>query len=858
MNTRTVRHAWMIGSTVALVAAVSVVPCVVSAQSSDFEEIVVSFEVQRLLRTDLFVLYNGETIFLPLSETFRLLDLNTKVELTNHLAHGFFVSQNQRYEIDLKGLRARSHRGDFVLQAADFTTTQYELYLKVDRFNDLFGLGLQFDFSMLRVFMKLNTELPAWQKLQRKLTQNKLRRESAALRDVRELPMQRQYLSGGTMDWALSSNPLDKDHYYDVTIGAVALGGDLTVAASGNTVNGLTSDRISPRWHYHVQNNEWITQAELGKVSTSGPLARSFDGGLMTNRPQVQRTYFQTIRLNNYLGEGWEVELYIDNKLTDFMYTNQNGEYDFNIDIVYGSSLITLKMYGPNGELRTEEQFIAIPYNLIPKHAIEYTVAGGSIDQSRESGTFAQGSAYYGVLEYLTMGVATDIPVSTPDSSRVTVAADMTVQPLGNLTINTSFSPENEIGLAVNYSKFSAISLTAEAIRYFENPVRNFLGRDYSLSFAASAPIRVNGRYFGLRYNVLHEARRSVNTTSMSYGFSASLPYVSVSYLGRTKLSSNETRTSAASSSQLIVSPTFIRWIRPQMRIDYDHSRNRISGSALYLSKRLLRAVQATASFERNQLTRSNQVSVSVDLLTDFLGTTSRVTRSDNETRWSQLQRGSIQYDRGGRQVRFERRNQVGYGAAVVRPYLDRNYNGEYDGDDEYLPGLRAKVQGVGGRRMGREGVFYYDRLRAYDNYLVQIDEYSLDNPLLRPTHENFRVTVSPNMVTEIRVPVVMAGEINGAVARRTESGDVGVGGVRVMLYNVSKETVTEVTSFNDGEFYYLGLLPGQYRAYIDPEQVERYGYISVPAQIEFEVAPIDGGAVVSDINFVLTSSPTK
>lgn len=855
MNIRSFLHLPGVVRTGVLCGLLLAVASAPYAQEAEYEEIVVTFEVQRLLKTDLFVLYDGEAIYLPLVETFRLLDLNARTDVDNHVAYGFFISHNQRYEIDVRANRARTHLGEFPLTAGDCIETQYELYLRVELFNKLFGLDLEFDFSMLRVFMKLNKDLPAWQKLERRMAQKKLRRETVALRDVRELPLSRQYLAGGALDWTLSSNPLEDNHYYDLTAGGVVLGGDFTLEASGNTINGFSPDRLSPRWHYYVENNGWLTQAEAGRITTNGPLARSLDGALLTNRPQVQRKYFQTLRLNGYLGEGWEVELYVDNKLTDFMDTDQNGEYNFNLDIVYGSSLITLKMYGPNGEIRTEEQFIAIPYNLIPKNSVEYTVAGGSTDQGRETGTFAQGTAYYGVLDNLTAGLATDVPVSAEDSSELTVAADLTFQPLGNMTLNTSFSPNNEISLAANFTELSVVSLSAEATRYFENPIRNYVERDYSLSFSASAPIRYKGRHFGLRYNVLHEVRRDVNTTSMSYGLSASLPLISLNYLGRTKLSRNETRTTTTSNSQLIASPNFLRWVRPQFRIDYDHSRNEISRYSVFLSKRLFRIAQTTLSYERNELTGSDLISVTVDVFTDFLGLTSRVSRSDNQTRWNQLQRGSIQYDHAARNVRFERRNQVGYGAAVVRPYLDRNYNGEYDASDEYLPGLRAKIEGVGGQPTGKDRVYYYDRLRAYDNYLVQIDEYSLDNPLLKPTHENFRVAVSPNMVTEIRVPIVMAGEINGGVKRETELGKVGVGGVRVLLYNLSKETVTEVTSFNDGEFYYLGLIPGQYRAYVDPAQLEQYGYHSIPAQIEFEVAPIEGGAVVNDINFVLTAA---
>jgi hypothetical protein len=372
--------------------------------------------------------------------------------------------------------------------------------------------------------MKLDKDLPAWQRLQRKLAQQKLRRETVALQDVRRLPLNRHNLAGGTLDWTVSSNPLEDDYFYDLTAGGMNLGGDLTIADSGTAGRGFESERFNPKWHYYFEDFNWITQAEVGDVITSGPLARSLDGGRVTNRPQVQRTYFQTLRLNGYLGEGWEVELYVDNRLTDFMYTDQNGEYNFNVDIVYGSSLITLKMYGPNGEIRTEEQYVTIPYNLIPRNAIEYTLAAGQATRGRETGWFTQASGYYGVLENLTAGVAADLPVAEADSSQFTAAVDLTYQPLGNLTINSAFAPDYKASVAMNYSQLSVLSLNAEATRYFENPIRNITNREYSLSFSASAPLRIKGRYFGLRYNVLHEARPSTQTTSMSYGLSAGLP----------------------------------------------------------------------------------------------------------------------------------------------------------------------------------------------------------------------------------------------------------------------------------------------------------------------------------------------
>ena len=103
-----------------------------------------------------------------------------------------------------------------------------------------------------------------------------------------------------------------------------------------------------------------------------------------------------------------------------------------------------------------------------------------------------------------------------------------------------------------------------------------------------------------------------------------------------------------------------------------------------------------------------------------------------------------------------------------------------------------------------------------------------------------------------------MGGEVNGFVRRKTAQGDVGLGGIRITFVNLSRETVTTVTTFSNGEYYYLGLLPGKYRAYIDPEQLERYGYATEPGDIQFELEQVEGGAIVSDLDFLLVPKDTQ
>jgi hypothetical protein len=852
-----------IGSCVVLLVAFCLVIAAVDgaaqSQAPSFEEIVITFEVQRLSSQDMFVQYDGETVFLPLLAVFSTLDIAVERDQKEQVIRGFIISDKNRYEIDLKNFTVRSARGEFSLQPSDFSLSSTEFYLRVDLFETLFGLPMDFDFSLLRVFMPLNKEFPAYQQLLRKAKRQKLMQQKTALRDVRELPYRREYAKGGVADWVVGTNPLEKDgQYYNVNVGGMLAGGDFYVGVAGDSRDRFDEDQLRYRWHYFLDRSPYITQVDLGEVYTTGTLGRRMTGAAVTNRPQVQRKYFQTVEISGYAGENWEIELYVDGRLEDFSMTDARGEYSFMVNVYYGASTIQLKMYGPNGEVRVEDGYVRIPHTLIPKNELEYHVSVGQADIRSESREYVQAGSYYGILSRLTAGVSGEIPLSGDKDESPLVAGEAILQLTNSLNITGTYASGYRHGGSFNYNKPSFVNINGSYTIYEENILRNPVGQESRLQGSFSVPFRLGGGYLGFRYFVSYDKYSSFKSTSMNYGFTASFNPVYLNYIGRYKKSRFDVDENQSMVSQLLISPRLLRWFRPQFRFDYDHTEDMLSRYGVMIHKRLFRTGQLTLSVERNELAKSNSIMLTFNFLTDFAQFTSRVLHAGDRVSMTQTQRGSVRFDQDGGTVLFDRRNAVGYGTAVVRPFLDDNYNGELDTGEEYIPGLRAKIQGVAGEPHGEDRIYYYDRLRAYDEYLVQIDQYSLDDPLLKPTNENYRVTLNPNVVTSIKVPLVLASEMSGSVRRKVEYGEAGVGGIRVQVVNLSKDIVSQVTTFADGEFYYLGLLPGKYRAYIDPEQLEKYGYTSQPASIEFEVEPVSGGSSVEDVNFILVPRITE
>jgi hypothetical protein len=823
-------------------------------RTGEVEEIIVRFEVPKLVGTDIVAYFDGKDIYLPLIEILQQLDVNVKSEFDKGKFSGKFLTRNNDFEINIPDLKAECFGRKTKIDSTDFILKNNDCFLKIGLFQTIFELRINFNFSELKVYIPLNQDFPAYQKLKRKATHERLKDEKAALKDVQEIPYKRETLEGGVADWVLTINPFEKNgQYFGLGLGGMVLGGDLTVNGAINTIDGIDGDITRYRWHYYFRNNNLLTQAELGEISTGGSLSRNLDGVYLTNKPQIQREYFQTVDVSGYAGQGWEVEVYVNNRLVDFGYTDQNGDYNFLVDIHYGSSQIEIKMYGPNGEIKTKEEYIRTPFNLIPKYNLEYTLAAGTKEVRLEKKKYAQANGYFGVLENLTVGINSDIPFDSKDNEKPTFAGEITYQPFGSLLLAGSYAPQKAIEYNLNYSKPSLFNMTVGYTEYAQNEFWNRFNRLTNISFSLSSPVKIFNSYLGLRFRLSRDKYSTYDVTNMNYGFKIPIPYFHSTYLGNCKISNYYTRQDRTISSQLFISTSILDWFKPQFKIDYDHDFNRISKYGVYIHKRIFKKGQISLSFERNDVIGSNTVMLTFNIFNNFAYFTSRLYSTPEKTTFTQMQRGSIRLDQETGTVRFDRRNGQGLGTAVIWPFLDENYNGVLDDGEPLLKELRANIGGSRGTKYRSGELYYYDGLRPYDEYIVQVDQYSLDNPLLRSAHENFKVTVDPNTVTNVNVPIVTAGEISGTIRRFVKNDSVGIGGIKVKVENVSTGKETFITTFNDGEFFYLGLVPGMYKVMIDPKQLEKYEYQSSPADKTFQIQTTEGGDTVENLDFLLT-----
>ena len=833
--------------------AVLVTGAPVSAQDEPYEEIVIGLEIPKLVHRDIIVQYDGRMIFLPLTEIFDMLDVNLEADFEERVFKGFLISRDNKYTLDLDKGQAKVGGQKYPLEPHRYILIPGELYLRLDAWRTLFGFDMTFDFSNLSVRIPLNKEFPSYQKLMREKARRRLHDEKIAISDVVEMGRTREKFKMGVADWIINASPVGGGgQNFSLNAGAMILDGDFSIYGSGNSSTGFDASQLRYQWHYYLDDNRYLTQTDLGNINLGGMLSRNLDGVRVTNQPQIRRRFFQTIDVSGYLGEGWEVELYVNDRLTDFAYTDRNGEYNFMADVYYGGSRVSLKMYGPNGEIREEEKYYSVPLDLVPGGTFEYTVAGGSSTRANKEEQVAQVQSRLGVTDFLTLGVSGEMLFGSDEEETSVMAAEASLHPFSNLLLSGGFSPGYQYTGAFSFSKPELLNFNGSYTSYDENPFRNPYEQLHKMRLSVSSPMKIFGHRVGLRYYLSSVKYAAVKTVNMTYGINTRIFGSNVNYSGNKKTTKRETGTENSFLSQWLVSVNLARWLRPQFRLNYDHDLKQMSKAGVYLARRIFRKGQLTISYERDFIVESNQIMFTFNIFTHFANFSTRAISSGGQKSITQTQRGSVRFDQENTSLRFVRDNGVGSGSAIIWPFLDENYNGKRDEDEQLLPELRARLNGVVGTKRKREEIYYYDGLVPYDDYLVQIDPISLDNPQLQPSHENYRVMINPNVITGIEVPIVTAGEVSGLIERVIPGAKVGVGSIKIIVINEKTGAEVQVTSFNNGEYFYLGLVPGMYRALLDKDQLDKYGYRAEPEFRTFQISTVEGGDFVEDMNFLL------
>jgi hypothetical protein len=240
-----------------------------------------------------------------------------------------------------------------------------------------FGIRFEIAWSELRVTAIGGKELPAENRAVRAASRFVTAPPAAppAPEGTRLTPS-RPLLDGFVLDYGITT-PFDSPFHdvgYTLGGGATLLGGalDATLASASSGVNSQLS------WTGVWRDNPWVKQLRLGDVPITGTRFEQIRGFAITNAPFLRPTYFGQADYGARLGDGYEVESYINGALVGVDTTNRNGRFTRTLPVSYGSNLVDFAAYGPHDQLsRFSELFQIFPQDFLPAGTVEYGLSGG-------------------------------------------------------------------------------------------------------------------------------------------------------------------------------------------------------------------------------------------------------------------------------------------------------------------------------------------------------------------------------------------------------------------------------------------------------------------------------------------------
>jgi hypothetical protein len=213
---------------------------------------------------------------------------------------------------------------------------------------------------------------------------------------------------------------------------------------------------------------------------------------------------------------------------------------------------------------------------------------------------------------------------------------------------------------------------------------------------------------------------------------------------------------------------------------------------------------------------------------------------------------GSVIWNGPARRIDVAPGRSMGRGGLGGRVFLDANGNGRYDGGDEPLDNVRVQV-GPHVVTTDEGGRFAVWDLIPFVEERVSLDSMSLPHPLWVPAFSFAPAMVSPNGFRHLDVPVLPAAEVVGRVTLVTAGGARPLSGLRLELVNRESGRRFQTVTFYDGEFYVMGLPPGEYVVEVSEPNLRSLGALPAP-DFRFRVMLKDGSAVAPFLNIELSA----
>ena len=825
---------------------------------NEFEEIYLSFKYAGIVDKTITALYKDGKVFLPFSELFNILEIYNKYDKTTGKIEGYYLSNENEYEINLNKLEFNSFKNKFTFDHKEIIKTKSEIYFLPSLFKDGFDLEFVVDLSDLILKLRTDTSLPIYKKyITEKNFNASYNYENIVEKSQQHFGLNKQIFNAGYLDYFYSTNMskgVKPFNDYRVGIGGELLGGDGQFNVNGNTYEGrLVNNRIEWQWRY-VLKNEYLNQLKVGNLYFDGLTSYNIRGIHLTNDPIEPRKKYSKYTLLDRVGPNWYVELYKNNKLINIARSNADGYYKFQIPLNYGMTLLKLKYYGPNGENRTSEKLVQIPYTLLPPKEVSYHVNAGELVSTKEK--VIQADAAMGFNNWLTGKVGLDYlngDIYKEGIVYSSLSARLSESYLFDLlAAPNAYFRFSAAGIFSSLSSFN-VNYTEYANNQFYNPakIKREISANAFLPFdLQQIPTNLIFSSQYLKFKNVERYNINIGLNVIIGGFSPTInyEYFRTRQFGGGVLRSIITGGFYYSIPQLSGMLEYLKGNVVSFKLGYNTENNNFENLNITFATNIFDNTRFQISHSRNFINSFSNTYA--QLIIDFPFTRSGTSFSNRQ--FTQYFQGSINYDKNYNEFHYYNRNQINRSGVSIRLFFDENGNEKYDEGEEVIKNVRLKMNILSKISYDENGNILLHELNPYTLYTAKIIESSITNPLMIPLYDKFSFVTDPNNFKKIEIPFYSAGEISGSVTRKVNSTEEVVPGMKVHIKKLNDDKDKIVSTFTDGSYYHYGLLPGKYKVYLDESDLKKLNLKSYPKKYDIEIKSKINGDDISKLKFRL------
>jgi hypothetical protein len=578
------------------------------------------------------------------------------------------------------------------------------------------------------------------------------------------------------------------------------------------------------------------THFAIGDVA--GPTNRLIAGGSgrgaeVTNRPLFNPASFDRTRFDGDLPAGWDAELYRNGQLVAFAKSNSSQRYAFeDVELGFGDNRFEIITFGPQGQQRSRVETINVGQEHVPPGKTYYYAGvnqpgsdllgfvGHRPEVDRTIGDDRAAVPKLQAAAALEHGLDKRTSVSAlaammiVGDERLTFVEGAVRRSIGPALVEAAVAKQSGGGLALRGSaiaRFGSVNVAAEGVSaenfFYRGRFEQRL-RDARLS--VTAPLATGKLPLLLQGDLRYTDRDAEQVTKAGARLQGNVNRINfatgVEYERRRGLTGNEsdrfdlTTLASGRIGQVRVRGSG-RWeIAP-------HARLRDAELSAYWSASDRADWEVGVGYEA--LANRGRARISHIRRFDALAAAISVEAASDRTVAAGINL-NFSLDGSRRGIHLVRDPLASVGQIEARIFRDDNGNGVRDGTEVVEQGAMLTAgTALALQPSGKNGIASANGLTAFRPVAIGVDASSLSDPSLTPRLALQMVVPRPGVTARIDIPLVGAGDIEGALVKDDGSGFEGLD---LELVDAQGRTVATARSDYDGFFLFERVAYGRYR----------------------------------------------